>query len=354
MRILVVRLSALGDLVHTLPVVAALRRSLPNAEIDWMVDERFSELVDLVPVVDRTVTLARSGARAWTKTWRVCRELRARRYDVAIDVQGLMKSAVAARLVGPRRLIGFETPHLREAAARWMYSESVAVPSAARHVVSKNLAMVSHLLDDADQTTWEFPLEERDPATVGRVPKQLGLRDGEGFSLLNPGTVWPSKCWDPTRYGLLARRLWEARRLRSVVSWGPGEEARARAVADAASGAAVVLPATGIAGLVRYIRAAAVVVAGDTGPLHLAAAVGTPVVGIYGPSDPLRNGPWRDDDPVVSRYATCQCRMDRQRAGARGVVVRSCTQSSGCLDDVAVDDVFAAVEHRLGRSAAHA
>ena len=348
MRILVVRLSALGDLVHTLPLVAALRRSLPDAEIDWLVDERFSELVNLVPVVDRTVALPRSGVRAWTEAWRVCRGLRGRRYDVALDVQGLLKSAVAARLAGPRRLIGFETP--REIAARWMYSESVAVPAAARHVVAKNLAMVSHLLNGADQTTWEFPIKEHDPATVSWVQEQLGLRAGDGFALLNPGTAWPSKCWDLARYGRLAQRLWEAHRLRSAVSWGPGEEARARAVGDASGGAAIVLPATGIAGLVTHIRAAAVVVAGDTGPLHLAAAVGTPVVGIYGPSDPLRNGPWFADDRVVSRYTTCQCRMDRQRAGARGVVVRSCRQPDPCLDDVEVDEVLAAVEHRLGRT----
>lgn len=344
-----VRLSALGDLIHTIPVVAALRRSFPDAQIDWLVEERFRELVELVPVVDRVIALPRSGVQAW----RVCRELRRRRYDVAIDVQGLLKSAVAARLVRPERVIGFAATHLREPAARWMHTESVAV-SPATHVVAKNLALVSHLLGGAEQVTWEFPIEVSDSATHRDIRGHLGLSEREDFVLLNPGTAWPSKCWDPARYGRLAQRLLETRGLRSVVSWGPGEEARARAVSDAAAGAAVLLPATGIADLAAYLRAAAVVVAGDTGPLHLAAALGTSVVGIYGPSDPERNGLWSSADHVVSRYPACQCRMDRQKSGALGVIVRRCVQPRRCLDDVEVDEIAAAVERRLGQSATDA
>ena len=344
MRILVVRLSALGDLIHTLPVVAALRRSFPDAEIDWLVDERFRALVDLVPVVDRAVTLPRFGVEAW----RVCRELRRRRYDVAIDVQGLLKSAVAARLVRPGRVIGFAAADLREPAARWMHTESVAVPPAT-HVVAKNLALVSHLLGGAEQVKWEFPIEVSEEATRRDIGVLLGLSDREDFVLLNPGTAWPSKCWDASRYGQLAQRLLETHGLRSAVSWGPGEETLARSVSDEAAGAAVLLPETGIADLAAYLRAASVVVAGDTGPLHLAAALGTPVVGIYGPSDPDRNGPWSPDDCVVSRYAECQCRIDRQKSGARGVVVRRCARPLSCLDDVGVDEVAAAVERRLGQ-----
>ena len=353
MRILVVRLSALGDIVHTLPVVAALRREFPDAEIDWLVEERFREMVDLVPVVDRAIGLPRSGVRSWAAAWRICHELRRRRYDVAIDVQGLLKSAVAARLPRPGRVVGFAASNLREPAARWMYTESVAV-SAATHVIAKNLSLVSSLLGGAEQAAWEFPIEVRDSVTSGDIRERLGLSGREDFALLNPGTAWPSKCWDPVRYAHLAQRLWEAHRLRSAVSWGPGEEARGRAVSDASSGAAVLLPATGITDLVSYVRAAAVVVAGDTGPLHLAAAVGTPVVGIYGPSDPERNGPWSSADEVVSRCSTCRCRIDRQQHSTRGVIVRRCEQPRRCLDEVEVDEIVAAVERRLGWGATDA
>ena len=350
MRILVVRLSALGDLVHTLPAVAALRRRFPDAEIDWLVDERFQELVDLVPVVDNRFTLSRSGAGALRSMWRATRALRRRQYDVALDVQGLVKSALAARLSRARRVLGFEASHLREPAARWLYTQSVPV-AGATHVVEKNLALVRPLVGRPG--AWEFPIVARPSDALTRTRHSLGLDDTADFVLLNPGTAWPSKCWEAVRYGALAKRLWVHHRLPSAVLWGPGEEALAHAVAGASDGAATPTAATGIADLVAHARAAAAVVAGDTGPLHLAAAVGTPVVGIYGPSDPDRNGPWSELDQVVSAGGSCRCRQNRQHRSPRGVVVRQCSQSRHCLDEIAVEDVLASVQRRLNLRATH-
>jgi heptosyltransferase-1 len=349
MRILVVRLSALGDLVHTLPAVAALRRRFPDAEIDWLVDERFLELVDLVPVVDNRFTLTRAGAGALSSMWRATRALRRRRYDVAIDLQGLVKSALAARLSRARRVLGFEPLHVREPAASWLYTQSVPV-AGGTHVIEKNLALVQSLIGEPG--AWEFPIAARPSDALTRTRNTLGLDDSGDFVLLNPGAAWPSKSWEAIRYGALAKRLWEDHRLRSAVLWGPGEEALAHAVSGASDGAATAAPITGIADLVAHVRAAAVVVAGDTGPLHLAAAVGTPVVGIYGPSDPERNGPWSAHDQVVSAGGSCQCRLDRQRRSSRGVVVRQCSQSRRCLDEIAVEDVLASVQRRLSLRAA--
>ena len=344
MRILVVRLSSLGDLVHTLPAVAAVRRRFPDAEIDWLVDERFQEFVDLVPVVDNRFTLTRSGAGALRSMWRATRALRRRQYDVAIDTQGLVKSALAAWLARPRRVLGFEPSHLREPAARWLYTQSVSVAGVA-HVVEKNLALVRPLVGEPG--TWEFPIATRPSDALTRTRTSLGLGENDDYVLLNPGTAWPSKCWEAVRYGALAKRLWVDHRLRSAVSWGPEEAALADAVAGASDGAATPTPATGIADLVALSRAAAAVVAGDTGPLHLAAAVGTPVVGIYGPSDPARNGPWSDLDQVVSAAGSCQCRLDRQPRSSPGVVVRRCSQSRRCLDEIEMEDVLASVRRRL-------
>ena len=350
MRILVVRLSALGDIVHTLPAVAALRRRFPDAEIDWLVDARFRELVDLVSVVDNTYTLSRSGVWAWSDIWRTARLLRRRQYDITIDAQGLLKSAIAARLSGAGRVIGFDEVDLREPAARWFYTESVRV-AGATHVVGKNLALVEPLVGEPD--SWEFPIDTRPSDVFTRTRNELGLDAGNDFVLLHPGTAWPSKCWDPIRYGALAKRLWADHQMKSAVIWGPGDESRAHAVGKASDGTATVTPATGIGDLVAHARAAAVVVAGDTGPLHLAAAVGTPVVGIYGPSDPERNGPWSALDQVVSAGDSCRCRIDRQDRGSRGVVVRQCSQPRPCLDQISVEDVLQSVEHRLSLAATH-
>jgi heptosyltransferase-1 len=344
MRILVVRLSALGDLVHTLPAIAALRRGFPDAEIDWLVDERFRELVDLVPVVDNRFTLTRGGVGALSSLGRITRVLRRRQYDVAIDFQGLVKSALVARLSRARRVFGFEPLLLREPAASWLYTQSVTVGDVT-HVIEKNLAFVEPLVGESG--TWEFPIVDRPSDALIRTRSMLGLDDSGDFVLLNPGTGWPSKSWGAIRYGELAKRLWGDHRLRSVVLWGPGEEALAQIVAGASDGTATAAPITGIADLIAHVRAAAVVVAGDTGPLHLAAAVGTPVVGIYGPSDPKRNGPWSVQDQVVLGGGSCQCRLARQRRSLRGVIVRHCSQARHCLDEIAVEDVLASVQRRL-------
>ena len=350
MRILVVRLSALGDVVHTLPLVAALRRAFPDAQIDWLVDERYEPLLELVPVIDRRLTLPRTGSDAWLGFLRVAAALRRRRYDIAFDAQGLLRSAVVARLGGARRVVGFDRGHLREPAARWFHTEHISASPDDQHVVDKTRSLIAAL--DVEPGGWEFPLEVRPSTTLDETRRALGVGEADPFVLLNPGTAWESKCWEPEKYGLLAARLRSDHGLASAVSWGPGEEARARAVVAASDSAAVMIPRTTIVDLAAYARAASVVVAGDTGPLHLAAALGTPVVGIYGPSDPTRNGPWSSSDRVVSRFLACPC--GRDRVEARGVVVKRCQESRHCLDDVSVDEVADVVTQRLGLPAVHA
>ena len=156
MRILVVRLSALGDIVHALPAVAALRRALPAARIDWLVDERYRELVDLVPVVDHRITLPRG--RRISGAPRVVQALRATRYDIALDLQGLLKSGLLARGSGARRVIGFDRAHRRERAAGWLYTETPPLGEPA-HVIERNLALAACL--DAPPRPLEFPCHQR-------------------------------------------------------------------------------------------------------------------------------------------------------------------------------------------------
>jgi lipopolysaccharide heptosyltransferase I len=158
------------------------------------------------------------------------------------------------------------------------------------------------------------------------------------FALLNPGAAWPNKRWPSERFGELATFLRDVRALTSFVLWGPGEQDLADAVVRASSGAARAAPATRINDLVQLSREAALMVSGDTGPLHIAAAMGTPVVGLFGPTDPDRNGPWRPYDEVVSRFGSCGCHYDRR-----------CHQASWCLGDVTVAEVSAAVQQRLSR-----
>lgn len=331
-RILIVRLGSLGDIVHALPAAAALRRAAPDARIDWLVDARHHELLDLVSVIDDAVVLRTPTLRGWID---VVRDLRAHRYDVAIDLQGLLKSAVLARASGAPRVLGFSIWHLRERIARPFYSETAA-PVESQHVVRKNLALVAALGVPTDRL--EFPLDVRESAALADVRRTAG---GVPFALVNPGAAWPNKRWPHDRFGALAAILQRRFGLRPLVLWGPGEEALAYAVAEASNGAALVAPRTTISDLVELARAASLMVSGDTGPIHLAAAVGTPIVGLYGPTSPARNGPWEPDDLCLSRFDACRCHHQRR-----------CTARAWCLGDISVGEVVAAVERRLAHSRA--
>ena len=349
MRVLIVRLSSLGDVVHTIPVAAALRRHMPDATIDWVVDEANAEFLSLVPVIDRLVVL-RSRSVSTVSAWSTLRrELRRGRYDVALDVQGLGKSALAARLSAARRVIGYRVPFLREAWATWLYSET-ADPGEPTHVVERNLGILTALR--ISDPTWAFPIEVPVSGVVDETHARLGGA-GEPFVLLNPNAAWPNKCWPAERFGAVATHIRDTHALRTVVVWGPSDETRADAVVAASSGAAIRAPRTTLPELASLLKPAALLVSGDTGPLHMAAALETPVVGVYGPSDPARNGPWGPRDEVVSASDACRC---LQRSGRRGAVgmVRRCEQTTWCLEGVSVADVCAAVDRRLTTAMAHA
>ncbi len=330
MNFLIVRLGALGDIVHTVPAAAALRRAYPEARIDWVVDARHASFARLVTTVDRVVALERPSLGAWIQLVQL---LRPGRYDVALDFQGLMKSAIIARASGARRVVGFSIWHLREKGARPFYSE-VDDGAHAPHVIQKNLKLLS--LVGVDSTAVEFTRVQSPSPVVEQV---RGQASGRPIALINPGAAWPNKRWPASRFGEVAAFLKEVRGLDPFVLWGPAEQGFAAQVVDASTGTARMVPATTTADLLELSRAASLMVSGDTGPLHIAAAAGTPIVAIFGPTDPDRNGPWAPNDLVISRYGACDCHYQRQ-----------CREVSWCLSDVTVAEVTAAIQHRLGPS----
>ncbi|HTM24649.1 MAG TPA: glycosyltransferase family 9 protein [Vicinamibacterales bacterium] len=332
MNLLIVRLGALGDVVHAIPAAAAIRAGLPDARIDWLVDARYRAIVDLVPVVDHVIPLERPALRGWTHA---IGALRQTAYDVAIDLQGLLKSAVLARASGATRVVGFSIWHLREKTARPFYS--AAGGSEGGHVIEKNLRLLQTLgIDDREI---RFPISGAASAALERFRERVPAE--RPFALINPGAAWPNKRWPAERFGELAAFLHDACGMTPVVIWGPGEEALVASVIGASTGTAIAAPPTGITDLVAFARAAALMVSGDTGPLHIATAVGTPTVSLFGPTDPLRNGPVRADDVVVSRYESCGCQYDRE-----------CHEAAWCLADVTVAEVSAAVQRRLSAGTA--
>lgn len=343
-RILIVRLSALGDIVHAIPVLAAIARQWPGVKIDWLVEEAYAPILSIARGLHRRVvvrgranvetadTISFGGVTGYA---RAVSHLRDQRYDAALDLQGLIKSAVWARCSGARRVIGFGRLHLREPHAAMLYTETV-VPREAPHVIQKNLSILKALGLEAGPL--ELPLAPvAGAATVDAIAAIGGARS---YIVLNPGAAWPNKRWPAERFGTLAASLFERTGLRSLVTWGPSERALADAVSCSSAGAAQPAPPTSIADLAVLMRDAALVVSGDTGPLHIAAAMRTPLVGLYGPTWPERNGPWDADDVVISRAAVCACHHKRQ-----------CLRGPPCIDDIEVGEVIDAAQRRLAKAA---
>lgn len=331
MNFLIVRLGALGDIVHAIPAAAALRRAYPGARIDWLVDARHRGMVDLATTVDRAIVVERSSPRGWLD---VTRELRQMRYDVAIDLQGLLKSAILARASGAARVIGFSIWHLREKTARPFYTQTDRrARLQADHVIVKNLRLLSAIGVEDERIV--FPLAAVESAAATAVRAIVG--ENGRFALINPGAAWPNKRWPAERFGEVASFIEEVRGIPSFVVWGPGEEGLAGAVVEASGGAARIAPRTGLPDLLALCRSASLMISGDTGPLHIAVAAGTPTVAIFGPTDPHRNGPWAADDVTVSRFGACGCHYERR-----------CHRQQWCLDSVGVAEVTAAIQQRMG------
>jgi heptosyltransferase-1 len=304
-RLLVVRLGAMGDILHALPAVTALRQAHPKWIIDWAVEPKWSALLATAnsldrdtgtpaprrPVVDRLLL-------APTRQWRrqplapatmsglgaLRRELRAGAYDVVLDLQGAIRSAVIGRMAGCRRFIGEAEP--RERAARWLFTERVATHGA--HVIEQDLELASAVAgDDLSPVAPCLPVDDAAEAWAeGFLPPALAPRS----ALINPGAGWGAKRWPVERYAAVAQALVD-QGFRVLVNAGPGEESLAGVIVKQTGGAAIPILAS-LEQLISVTRRIGVVVAGDTGPLHLASALGRPVIGIYGPTDPARNGPF--------------------------------------------------------------
>jgi heptosyltransferase-1 len=266
--ILVVRLGAMGDIVHALPAVATLKHNYPGWRLTWAVEPRWAPLLVGNPFVDRLVPIQRDSFTAFRESWR---ELRADHYDFAVDFQGLIKSALTATFARPRKIHGFHQSQTRERAAGLFYSEKTV--SRAIHVVDRNLDLAAAA--GAVSALKKFWLPAGAPE--GELPP------GD-FVLASPLAGWTSKQWPMENYRALAARLRDEFGLPLVLNGPPG------------SGLAHI---SGLPGLIHATRRATAVIGVDSGPLHIAAAVGKPGVAIFGPTDPARNGPYGESMKVL-------------------------------------------------------
>jgi len=329
-RLLIVRLSAMGDVIHTLPAVQALREAFPQAFIGWLIEERWAELLcapgfprrgrrsSLRPLVDEVHAV---NLKAWGKSLfsistlqraaTVWNDVRHVHYDAAVDLQGAIRSAVLAGWSGGREVYGAAEP--REAPASLWYARKVVARG--RHVVEQNLSVAAALIGHGVKLPRvELPRDPQAEAKIEQRLVELGIGD---FAILNPGAGWGAKRWPAERYGEVARKLGDLG-LRSILNFGPGEEELVCAAEAASAGTARAMSCS-VSELIALTRRARLFIGGDTGPLHLAAALRIPVVAIFGPTDPARNGPYGTRS-IVLRSAESVTSHARRAAADEGML----------------------------------
>jgi len=313
-RILIVRLGAMGDVVHAFPAVTALRAALPDAHLAWAIEERWAlllcageasvargttqPLVDAVHLVNtRSWRTAPLSDETWAEVLGTFRALRAARYDAVLDFQGSLKSAAVATLSGATRRIGNARPW--EKVAAMFYTHPVTVRSA--HVVEQALELASTVA--GGHLHYLPPTLPIEPAAERWAEQELARRGVRRFALLHPGAGWGAKRWPAARYGEVAHAL-AGRGITPLVNHGPDEQALAQEVVRASGGGTVAAIQCSIAELIALTRRAKFVIGGDTGPLHLAAALEIPIVALYGPTDPRRTGPFGTREVVLRGEAS--------------------------------------------------
>src|SRR3954468_8349051 len=287
MRILIFKLSSIGDVVHTLPALAALRRAMPQAEISWVVERQSAEILRDNPLLDRLIEVDTKALRRGLmsgETLRAPRQqlrrLRASAFDVALDFQGLLKSASIARLSGARRVFGYSRAGLREPASSIFLSKRVSVPKRT-HVIRKGLLLVEGALGitvPSEPDTFSFPITV--DAADETAAREAANGAGGNYAILNPGGGWPTKLWSADRFGKLADALWSTYGLTSLVTYGPGEEELAASVQQASQSGKARPVSLSLKAFYSLAKAARVYVGGDTGPTHIAVAAGAPIVGL--------------------------------------------------------------------------
>ncbi len=315
-RILIVRLGAMGDVIHALPAVASLKHSFPGSRLTWLIEAQWAPLIEQNPYVDGIAIFERGNPGAWMRSWR---NLRAQRFDFAVDFQGLMKSALAASMARPDRIFGFHQSHVRERPAALIYSNKTLPRSL--HAVDRNLELAMDA--GAASILRTFPLP--DGAAEGELPQN-------GFVLASPLAGWRAKQWPLAFYSRLATRLERELELPLVLNAPPGS-------GEFASISSAVPHESTVAGLIYATRRATAVIGVDSGPLHLAAALGKPGVAIFGPTDPARNGPYGDTVQVL-------------RSSSAVTSYKRATTIDASMRDIDPDRVFETLKAQLTRRSA--
>jgi len=348
LKILLIRLSALGDVVRTLPALNCLRRTYPSARIDWMVEEASAGVLEGQPDLNGVLVFPRrriarallfpaESPGAWRALEEFRRRLREERYDLVIDFQGTLKTGILGKMSGAPRRVGLGRGHSRELSHLFL-TESAAIPVRRMSRVDRGLALVAHLGVDTRGATSQLPPRPGDAAVVEGF--LATLLPSKPPIVIFPGTsrAQAYKRYPPSHFARAADLVAERTGSPVVVAWGPGERELAEEVVGTMRRPATLAPDLSLGQLTELIRRARVFVSGDTGPMHIAWTVGAPVVAVYGPTDPELNRPGGAFSVVAYRQLPCSpCRN------------RGCADRI-CLEDLPPDTVAEAAVGAIRRT----
>ena len=334
--IVIVKLSAIGDVIHGIPTAVALKQSFPDSTISWVVEGRSADVLAGHNAVDHLFRLPRGWLKSFQQVLHLRQQLRKFKADAVLDLQGLFKSGVATFLAGSRLRIGHAKPESREGA--WIaYTDPIL--SASEHVVERNLDLLRPLgigkkFFGFNMPTW--PVSQR---RIEKWHSQLQFQAPP--IIINPGAGWTSKQWSPDRFASFAKAVWQKHRVESLVVWGgSAEEKIAKVIVEKAGRGTKLAPATTLQDLGELCRKARLFISGDTGPLHLAAAIGTPCVGLFGPVPAARNGPYGKKHIVIEPPSAVRPHWKDRKTDTESMAA------------ITVEQVLAAVEPGLGRTSA--
>ncbi len=350
-RFLVVRLGSLGDIVHTFPAVSALRQTFPASQITWLTHPRWESLVassGLASEIWATETRSLASIRG------IIAQIRKEQFSAAIDYQGLWKSAALPLFGGVPRRIGFSSQTIREWGVPILYTDRVRCQTT--HIAEQNGELSQRAGASGTVAPFTLQISAQDEAIVRQLLQDCGV---DRYVLLSPGGGWRSKCWPPERFGQLAQHIRDSLNLRCVLNYGPGEDHLVEAIKAASGGAEPIAYSGTVEKLMALARNALCIVGGDTGPLHLAIALGTSSVSIYGPTDPQRNGPYPSfaSPDLVTAGAT---NRDASVDSTRNIVLRanSAVRDHSRIDEtdpaileISVTEVFSALVQLIGARA---
>jgi lipopolysaccharide heptosyltransferase I len=339
-KILVIKLSALGDVIHTLPVPRTLRKEYPDAYIAWMIEERYQELLYNNPDIDEIITIR---TKVWRKNWskktfneilQTIKNLRQKKFEIVFDLHGLIKSSVIVMLSGAKTKIGFHKNNCKEKISSIFTNKKGPYMAGGIHVVDMYLTLVQSALGVKTDVK-QFPIcipEAQEQKIEGFFQNHPELTANPIIGI-NPGAGFESKLWKMEKFAKLSDRITNEMSYSILLLWGPGEEQKAKQIAKSMKEKCWIAPATSIQESIALYKHLKLLVSCDSGPLHLCSALGVPTISLFGPTDPVRNGAYGLYHEAVYKMLPCSfCWKKKCPLG-----------TDECMQKITVDDVFEAV-----------